>query len=439
MSRMKGGACYNLLDGDTLAIRVKRWLDSIENKTPPIYTDTCKVRYEIADDGLCFYNSLLTALGKNSGGKTQIEVANSQQLARYIAEWLDMNKDTIIPVAGGMLLKDAMPTNKIPQHLIKGNSKATKFSFKEYIRETINFQGIAPNVYPELEVSGWAAANVLNVNIKVFIGNQSTIYSPLSVGVIVPTISLFNTGNHFVLCKPQNGGNYMSKYKTRKRKQGGRKSKAKRKTRQRGGACYNLLEIDESKLIIACHSPGDGSMFYVNHDGTQGKFVSDKMTYVDTEQSYGTKQWKDIPDKSMLYVWGENCPVYQELGIDSSKTAFETSKVKIQQRLNTGKTISDGQLINILDTSYRVLQDGGVVIFPNDKNTLNTYIIDYIKTLDWIKERYTLTVVNSKDYLFNLSYINETREFVIRDTLIIFTKIKRVAGANAPNMRKARR
>jgi len=48
-------------------------------------------------------------------------------------------------------------------------------------------------------------------------------------------------------------------------------------------------------------------------------------------------------------------------------------------------------------------------------------------------------VVNSKDYLFNLSYINENIEFVVRDTLIIFTKIKRVAGANAPNTRKTRR
>jgi len=358
------------------------WLDSIESKTAPIYTDTCIVRNKIADDGLCFYNSLLTALGKNSGGKTQNEVANSQQLARYIAEWLEMNKDTIIPVADGMPLKDAMPINEIAQHLSKGNTKAKKFSFEEYIGETINFQGITPNVYPELEVSGWAAANVLNVNIKVFIANQSTIYHPLHIEHVVPTISLFNNGNHFDLCRPQGGGNYMSKYKTRKRNQVGIKSKAKRKTRQRGGACYNLLEIDESKLIISCHSPRDGAMFYVNHDGTQGKFVSDKMTYVDTEKSYGTKQWKDIPDNSMLYVWGENCPVYQELGIDSSPTAFETSKMKIQQRLNTGRTIGDGQLINILDTSYRVLQDGGVVIFPNMKDLLNNDIINIIKGLD---------------------------------------------------------
>ena len=224
--KQKGGACYSLLD---IVGRVKRWLDSIENKRPAIYTDTCIGRTDIADDGLCFYNALLTALGKNSGGTTQNEIDNSQQLARYIAEWLEINKDTVIPVAGGMRLEDAMPTNEIPQHLRERNSIPKKFSFKDYIKETINFQGIAPNVYPELEVSGWAAANVLNVNIKVFIDNQNTTYTPLAVGSVVPTISLFNTGNHFELCRPQGGGNYLRKYKMGTRK-------------QKGGACYKLLE-----------------------------------------------------------------------------------------------------------------------------------------------------------------------------------------------------
>lgn len=251
MPRMKGGACYNLLD---IAIRVKRWLYTIESKRPPIYTDTCIVRSNITDDGLCFYNALLTALGKNSGGKTQNEIDNSQQLARYIAEWLEINKDTIIPVAGGMRLEDAMPKNDIPQHLRIKNSKAKKFSFKEYIKETINFQGITPNVYPELEVSGWAAANVLNVNIKVFIANQNTTYTPLATEPGVPTISLFNTGNHFELCRPQGGGNYLRKYKMA------------RTRKQKGGACYKLLETgsESGSMPNLNRASGSGSDWEAN-------------------------------------------------------------------------------------------------------------------------------------------------------------------------------
>jgi len=175
------------------------------------YNDKCSGMREIDADGLCFYKAILTGL---NGEATNEE---AQAFAEEISVWLDEHKGMKIEATGNISIEklyEPLGELELPQHLIGVPSPPEKFSFDEYVIETINFQtNGSPNVYPELIVSGWAAANVKKIILIVYLsdGTISQIFTPVSqtgetliegykVIKIKGNGTVTEPGNHFDLC-----------------------------------------------------------------------------------------------------------------------------------------------------------------------------------------------------------------------------------------------
>ena len=101
----------------------------------------------------------------------------------------------------------------------------------------------------------------------------------------------------------------------------------------------NIVDTD---IVLVCHCKADEPVYY-----TRTKIpVSDDISYV--EPTCKNSKWKTINSNSKKYVWGINCPVNPVINIDPT---FDGN-------------IFFTPLLSILEGAYRVLIDGGKVVFP---------------------------------------------------------------------------
>jgi len=169
----------------------------------------------------------------------------------------------------------------------------------------------------------------------------------------------------------------------------------------------------DSELLVVCHCPvpTHPQIYYVD-DGALGTPLGAEVSYVDSMACEENK-WDKIEDESKIYVWGMQCPIYPILEGDLRYYDPEAYWVRV--------------FIEILNNSWRVLKNGGSVIFPrngeinSDKRDKLSLIQRFINENERINN-WNLTLINATDFLFNLGYINRSNYLIIPDILYVFTK-----------------
>ena len=101
----------------------------------------------------------------------------------------------------------------------------------------------------------------------------------------------------------------------------------------------NIVDTD---IVLVCHCKAHELVYY-----TRTKIaVGNDISYVDPKCK--NSNWETINSNSKKYVWGINCPVNPVINIDPT---FDGN-------------IFFTPLLSILEGAYRVLIDGGKVVFP---------------------------------------------------------------------------
>lgn len=167
----------------------------------------------------------------------------------------------------------------------------------------------------------------------------------------------------------------------------------------------------DSELVVTCHCPvpTHPQIYYVE-SGALGAPLGAEVKYVDPKCPENT--WDKILDNSKTYVWGMYCPVYPLLLHARYEMAFSVNVV-----------------VELLDNSYRVLKNGGSVIFPDD-GIINSDRTDKLsEILQFINRRtifnnWKLNLINANEFPFNLGYINKSNFLRISNILYVFTKIE---------------
>lgn len=97
-------------------------------------------------------------------------------------------------------------------------------------------------------------------------------------------------------------------------------------------------------------------------------YKGDKLYYIDTYYKdipnttpNWFSKWETIPDKSMDYIWGHNCPIFGPLGLedfDIRLSLFTTSEEAhfVDEY--------DKLLVDVLTHGRRILKKGGKIVFP---------------------------------------------------------------------------
>ena len=171
-------------------------------------------KVDIRGNGWCFYNALLKA---TEGAYSR---ERSMELANLISKWLNENKN--IPVHSTVLGEgdESLLTRfnrifsrdgesggqSIPVYQENGASINTKLTFEEYLKLTVEESGneLGPKVWPELEISGPAAANLLNIKIQVYLesGFAAAVYHPIGKAP-KGTVHIRDGRGHFDLLIPK--------------------------------------------------------------------------------------------------------------------------------------------------------------------------------------------------------------------------------------------
>ncbi|NDB85499.1 MAG: hypothetical protein EB127_22770 [Alphaproteobacteria bacterium] len=171
-------------------------------------------KVDIKGNGWCFYNTLLKA---TEGAYSR---ERSMALAKLISKWLDDNKNTPVhsDVPGGeneslltrfnrIFSRDGEGGGKsIPVYQGDRTSINTKLTFDEYLKLTVEESGseLGPKVWPELEISGHAAANLLNIEIHAYTesGFIGAVYRPIEKAP-KGTVHIRAGSDHFDLLIPK--------------------------------------------------------------------------------------------------------------------------------------------------------------------------------------------------------------------------------------------
>ena len=167
----------------------------------------------------------------------------------------------------------------------------------------------------------------------------------------------------------------------------------------------------DSELVVTCHCPvpKHPQIYYVE-SGALGAPLGAEVKYVDPKCPENT--WDKIADNSKTYVWGMYCPVYPLLLHANYEMAFSVNVV-----------------VELLDNSYRVLKNGGSVIFP-DNGIINSDRTDKLSEIQQFINTHTrfnnwkLTLINANEFSFNLGYNNSLNILKIPNILYVFTKIE---------------
>jgi len=167
----------------------------------------------------------------------------------------------------------------------------------------------------------------------------------------------------------------------------------------------------DSELVITCHCPvPTHPQIYYIENGDLGRPLGPEVKYVDPKCPENT--WDKILDNSKTCVWGMYCPVYPLLLNANYEVALFINVI-----------------VEILDNSYRVLKNGGSVVFP-DNGTINSNRTDKLsEILQFINGRtrfknWKLNLINANEFSFNLGYTNKSNFLRIPNILYVFTKIE---------------
>ena len=187
----------------------------------------------------------------------------------------------------------------------------------------------------------------------------------------------------------------------------------------------------DSELVVTCHCPVPihPQIYYVEN-GKLGTPLGAGVNYVDPKCPENT--WDKILDNSKTYVWGMYCPVYPLLLYANYEVGLYVSVI-----------------VEILDNSYRVLKNGGSVVFP-DEGIINSDRTDKLSEILQFINRHTrfnnwkLSLINANEFPFNLGYINKSNFLRIPNILYVFTKIEveppdLISGEEAKEERGGRR
>ena len=131
----------------------------------------------------------------------------------------------------------------------------------------------------------------------------------------------------------------------------------------------NIVDTD---IVLVCHCKVHELVYY-----TRTKIpVSDDISYIDP--TCKNSKWETINSNSKKYVWGINCPVNPVINIDST---FDGN-------------IFFTPLLSILEGAYRVLIDGGKVVFPGR--------FQFPNLVEVIQDKLTTNHHLSKKWIFSI-------------------------------------
>ena len=176
-----------------------------------------------------------------------------------------------------------------------------------------------------------------------------------------------------------------------------------------------LNELNESHIAIVCHCRQNqennlgqihSKLYYINKNKNSSipfnniiKEIEDGIKYIDP--SCPDDNWENIEDKTLMYIWGINCPIY------------------VSHILNTVEKI----LNDILKNSYQKLDIGGKVLFPSFKNGVEQNLIKYfqekIKSSDENFAGFAFEIVSIDKFPY---IIGKNNDFRIEE-YYVFTKI----------------
>ena len=159
---------------------------------------------DIPGDGWCFYSAILRGLDE------LYDPTSSHKFAIEISTWLNNNRSIKPPAAENInhptfeeKYNETVGKELIPVYGGEGNRKLTYDEYRELTTQTTQSQ--SPKVWAEVGISGYAAADIKNIHIKVYNNLKTHVadYYPL-IGKGTKTIRIFNeNGNHFNLLVPK--------------------------------------------------------------------------------------------------------------------------------------------------------------------------------------------------------------------------------------------
>jgi hypothetical protein len=161
-----------------------------------------------------------------------------------------------------------------------------------------------------------------------------------------------------------------------------------------------MASID-SELVIACHCATHPQMYHVKA-GRLDVPVGPDAVYVDPICPDNT--WAAIATKSKTYVWGVNCSVVMQI----SHVNPEAS----------------GVLFPILNEAWRILKNGGQMIFPGKYDMdIVARLQEKIDSDPLFVNKWRFSIVKTEDFPFTLGHLNKySGSPVIHPVLAIFTK-----------------
>jgi len=102
-----------------------------------------------------------------------------------------------------------------------------------------------------------------------------------------------------------------------------------------------MSNISPDKIVVVCHCKDNRSEVAFDDD----RELDETIKFIDPVGCKGTNTWSEIPNASLLVVWGVNCPVAEPLQFPGE----EGNDYDI--------------LIDILENSWKALHPGGSVYF----------------------------------------------------------------------------
>ena len=159
-------------------------------------------------------------------------------------------------------------------------------------------------------------------------------------------------------------------------------------------------------------------------------YKGDKIYYIDTyyknipNTSNWFTRWETIPDHSMDYIWGHNCPIFEPLAVEELQIRFTKFT---EPNEATFLKEDDKFLHDVLNHGKRILKDGGKIVFPLPQ-TWEGWVSDPIQIL--LIARIINMEVNP-EYLYRVSIIKSLSDMHTRHLNDIFI-------LNANNFRRTK-
>jgi hypothetical protein len=178
--------------------------------------------------------------------------------------------------------------------------------------------------------------------------------------------------------------------------------------------------MSDSNIVVACHCKVHKQLYHVKADGKRGHPLGNGAIYIDPHVC-PENPWSSVKEASIDYVWGENCSVYMQLthGLQIIKKG---KTVDLKNSRNDEESASQ-VLFRILNESFRVLKEGGRVIF-GEVNEIPGSLKEkeaLINAHPEISPRYSVEIVPALGYDLHLAQ-HLSRKLLPKSFLYVFTK-----------------